>query len=402
VIEALADTRVVTVVGARQAGKSTMCTMVAGGIAGARQRNLDLGTERAAASADPDGYVSHDGLMVLDEVQRAPELLLAVKAAVDADPRPGRFLLTGSARLLGLRSVPDALVGRNETIELWPFSQGEIEGTPDGFIDAVFTEDVVLERSSTSVPTDIAERIARGGMPEAVRRAADRRRRFFAAYIEDLIDRDVVQLSEIQRREQLHGLLRALAGRVAQPLSMAGLAGDLALPATTVERYTALLEEVFLIKRLPAFLPRGRGRATRQRKVLFVDSGLAASLQGLTAARLAQDRVRLGPLLENLVLGELARQITWADEPVTLSHYRTKDGVEVDGVLEHADGRVVGVEVKAATTVKQEDFRHLIHLRERSGDRFVAGIVVHLGPTTASFGGALVALPVSAVWELAP
>ena len=399
--DALADTRVVTVVGARQAGKSTLCGTVAREIGGARHRNLDIGTELASARADPDGFTMHDGLLVLDEVQRAPDLLLAVKAAVDADPRPGRFLLTGSARLLGLRSVPDALVGRNETIELWPFSQGEIEGRPDGFVDAVFS-DQDMGRAVPSATLDIVERITRGGFPEAVRRTPDRRRRFFTAYIEDLIDRDVVQVSDIQRRDQLHRLLRALSGRVAQPLSVSGLATELALPVTTVERYTALLEEVFLLKRLPAFAPGRRGRATTQRKVLFVDTGIAAHLQGLSDARLQRDRARIGPLLENLVLGELARQLTWASEPVHLSHYRTKDGVEVDAVLEHDDGRVVAIEVKAASTVRQDDFRHVVHLRERLGDRFHAGLVLHLGSVAAPFGSALHALPVSALWELAP
>jgi len=377
--------------------------MIASDLPGTRERRLDLATEAAAARADPDGFVAHDGLLILDEVQRAPDLLLAVKAIVDADPRPGRFLLTGSARLLGLRRLPDALVGRNETVELWPFSQGEIDGAPDGFVDAVFAEPPITVSQATPDPVDAAlERVTRGGFPEAVARTPHRRRRFFSAYLDDLIDRDVAQLAELPRRDQLHRLLRGLASRAAQPVAVNGLANELDLPATTVERHLALLEEVFLVKRIPAFSPGRPGRATSQRKLLFVDTGLAAHLRGLTGQRLRQDRALLGPLLENLVLGELARQLTWSDEPATLQHYRTKDGVEIDAVLEHHDGRVVAIEVKAAATVHARDMRHLTHLRERLGDRFHAGLVLHLGPTSASFGDRLAVVPVEAVWQTPP
>ncbi|MGH9189104.1 MAG: ATP-binding protein [Acidimicrobiales bacterium] len=403
---ALADTRVVVVVGARQAGKSTLARQLMRATPNARERRLDEPGELAAARADPVGFVRHEGLLVVDEVQRAPELLLPIKAIIDDDPAPGRFLLTGSARLLGLRSLPDALVGRTETIELWPFSQGEIDQTPDSFVEEAFgavDPDEAFSRfrswGTDPIADTMIERVVRGGFPEAVVRTEGRRRRFFTAYINDLVDRDVTQLADITRRDDLHRLLRALAARTAQLLPVNGLAEELGMAATTVKRYVSLFEEVFLVRRLAAFFPAGATRATRQQKLIFVDTGIAAHLRGHGTARLARDRVSLGPLVENLLLGELARQVALSDEVLSLRHYRTRDGAEVDGVIEHADGRVVGVEVKAAETVRASDFGHLRHLQRRLGDRMLLGVVLHLGQTVASFGPGLWALPADVVWR---
>ncbi len=395
--EALADTRVVAITGARQVGKSTLVRAHLKTRPRAEERNLDRGTVLAAARADPERFVRHDGLLAIDEVQRAPDLMLAIKAAVDADPRPGQFLLTGSARLLGLRKLPDALVGRMETLELWPFSQGEIGQTREEFIDRVFADDPVFD-SSTEPREGYLERLSRGGFPEAVRRDEGRRARFFQSYVQDLVDRDVRLLAEIQRRDELHRLLSLLAGRVAQPLKNEAVASEVGLPATTVSRYLSLFEEVFLLKRLPAWAASATGRAVRMPKLLFVDTGLCAHLQGKTVRRLARDDAAVGPLLANFVLGELARQLGWSACRATLHHYRTRDGIEVDGVLESDDGRIVGIEVKAAETVRSEDFSALRHLQALAGDRFHLGVVLHAGAQALSFGPRLLAAPIASLW----
>ncbi len=395
---ALADTRVVVVNGARQAGKSTLVHALMKGRAG-EERTLDDASTLAAARADPNRFVQHDGLLAIDEVQRAPELMLAIKAAVDRARAPGQFLLTGSARLLGLRKLPDALVGRMETLELWPFSQGEIEERREAFIDAVFADDVRLDGAGGEARPGYVERVARGGFPEAVRRDEGRRARFFAAYSADLIDRDVSQLADLQRRDLLRGLLRTMAGRAAQLLKNERIASDSGVPATTLERYLALFEEVFLIKRIPSWSAGTTERAVRMRKLLFVDSGLCADLQGRTVKRLSRDDAMLGPLLENFVLGELARQLGWAATRATLHHYRTRDGIEVDAVLEAADGRIVGVEVKSAETVRADDFAGLRHLQARVPDRFHHGVVLYTGAKTLPFGDRLLAAPIDALWR---
>lgn len=400
--EALADTRVVAITGARQVGKSTLVKRVIRAMPGALERRLDRPTDLQAARGDPERFVRHDGLLVIDEVQRLPELMLAIKAEVDDDPRPGRFLLTGSARLLGLRSLPDALVGRMETIELWPFSQGEIERTVDDFIDRVFEDEPTLEPGGGESREGYAERLSRGGFPEAIRRDEGRRARFFSAYINDLIDRDVRQLAEIQRRDALQLLLKALAGRAGQLLSVDGLATDLRLSTTTVERYLTLLEEVFLIKRLPAWTASTTPRAVQMRKVLFVDTGLCAHLVGRTARRLLKDDTAIGHLLENFAIGELARQLEWSQTRATLHHYRTRDGNEVDAVLEAADGRLVGLEIKSGETVRTDDFASLRHLQQRVGDRFHLGVVLHTGTRSLPFGERLIAVPLDSLWRARP
>lgn len=395
---ALEDTRVVLVNGARQSGKSTLVRLVAKD-RDAEWRDLDTALTRQAALEDPDGFVDLPGPMVIDEVQRAPDLLLSIKAQVDSDPTPGRFLLTGSARVLGLRSLPDTLVGRMETVELWPFSQGEIDRTADGFVDAVFTQGEQLRHSSTVSRAEYAERLVRGGFPEAVARTNDRRRRrFFNSYLGDLIARDVQQLSEIERTTEMRALVQMLAARSGQLLSVATLSNELGLGATTVKKYVALLEEVFVVKRVPAWSRNISSRATTSPKLAFADSGIAAHQIGADARSILRPTGQFGPLLKGFVLMELARQLTWCEEEVALFHYRTRDQVAVDAVLENRRGDVVGIEVKAASTVGPNDFRGLRHLAQRLGQDFRAGIVMHTGSQTLAFGPKMLAMPVSALW----
>ena len=337
-VEALVDTRVVVINGARQVGKSTLAQAIVHRTPGSREIYLDQAAVRAAARQDPDGVVHHDGLMLIDEVQRVPDLLLSIKREVDADPRPGRFLLTGSARLLGLRDLPDALPGRSETIELWPLSQGEIERSADGFVDAAFQKGPDLETPRSRLRrADYLDRALRGGYPEAVHRPTHRRRaRFFESYISDLINRDVKQVSDIERPADMRRLLNVLCGRMGGLTVIDNISRDLGLPRNTVKRYVDLLDLVYVIRRIPAWSSNVTTRAIATPKLLIVDSGLGAHLAGLTPARTTGITAPVGPLLENFALGELARQLTWAEEPVRLYHYRDRDNVEVDG------GRVGG------------------------------------------------------------
>lgn len=401
--EALGDTRVVLVNGARQSGKSTLVKMI-GSQRGAVQLDLDRPAVRLAARQDPTGFVDRDTPLVIDEIQRDPELLLAIKANVDEDQRPGRFLLTGSARVLGLRDLPDSLVGRMETIELWPFSQGEIDGAPDRFVDALFTHGATIWHTSGLRRSDYVDRVIRGGFPESVARPQPRRReRFLDSYVADLINRDVVQLAEIERSDELRKLIQLVAARTGQLLVSRQLAAAVGVSAPTVKRHLGLLEETFLLKRVPAWSRNATSRVTRTPKIAMVDSGLAANLQRADIGQLLQPgNSQFGGLLESFVLMELARQLTWSDESVELYHFRTRDKVEVDAVLENRQGQVVGIEVKASATPRSEDFRGLRHLAERLGDDFIAGIVLHTGDQTLPFGPKLRAMPVSAVWELAP
>lgn len=399
VLDALGDMRVVLVNGARQSGKSTLVRRV-GKETGAAWYTLDNAETRRLVEADPTGFVHFEERMIIDEIQRTPELLLSIKERVDEDPEPGRFLLTGSARVLGLRDLPDTLVGRMETIELWPLSQGEIDGSPDAFVDAAFEVGPDLRHDSAISRDQYIERIVRGGFPDAIRRTSTRRADFLTGYVADLVNRDVAQLSEIERGPQMRALVRTIAGRSGQTIAPASIGSSLGLSHPTVSRYLSLLEEVYLIKRIPAWTRHLSARAVSQQKVAMVDSGVGAALLGLNEARLRKPGAPLGGLLEGFVAMEVGRQLSWSQNRAEMFHYRTRDGIEVDLVLEDRLGRVIGIEVKASATPKSEDFRGLRHLAERVGDDFVAGFVLHTGARTLPFGPKFRAVPISALWQL--
>ncbi|MET9326380.1 ATP-binding protein [Tsukamurella sp. NPDC003166] len=395
----MTDTRVVLVDGARQCGKSTLVARV-GAERDAVWRSLDRAATRNAAEFDPTAFVDVERMLIVDEVQRVPDLLLAIKESVDSDPRPGRYLLTGSARLLGLRGLPDALPGRMETIELWPLSQGEIDERPDGFVDAVFTVGAGLRHESGESRGGYIDRIVRGGFPESVARTGRRRQAFLDNYLADLVNRDVMQLSAIERGPQMRALIRLLAARSGQLLVPGNLARSLGLPQSTVDRYLGLLEEVFLIKRIPAWSRNLSARAVSTAKGAMVDSGIAANVLGQDEAALSRPDSQLGGLLEGFVAMEIARQLTWSDTRAEMFHYRTKDQVEVDIVLEDRSGRVVAIDVKESATARSDDFRGIDHLARRLGGDLIAGLVLYTGTETLSFGERKLAVPVSALWEL--
>jgi predicted AAA+ superfamily ATPase len=386
---------VVVINGARQVGKSTLAQSVLHQQRGGVARFLDEPLTRAAAEADPMGFLRHDALMLIDEVQRVPDLWLAIKYLVDREPRPGQFLLTGSARLLALPSLQDALPGRSETIELFPLSQGEIDDAPDGFVDAAFAfgSEVSAEPSPLR-RSDYLFRIARGGFPESWRRDTPRRRqRFFESYIADLLGRDVRQLADIEKASEMRRLMSMLAARAAGILNLSRFAGGLNISAPTARNYVEILEAVYLLRLIPAWSANLTSRAVAAPKVVVTDSGLATYLtSGSTADSVA------GGLFENFVIGELARQLTWSRVSARLYHYRDRDMNEVDALLEDNAGKVVGVEVKAAETVRASDFRGLRHLQRRLGPRFVAGFVCYTGAESFSFGPGLACLPISALW----
>ena len=402
IAEALADTRVVTLNGARQAGKSTLARLAASASPGAVVRLLDDPATLRAARDDPASFVEHDGLLVIDEVQLAPELFRSIKVVVDTDPKPGRFLLTGSAQVLALRQLPDALPGRMEIIELWPFSQGEIDHSPDAFIDAAFARGPALSRTSTLRKRDYLDRLVRGGYPEAIRRTPRRRAAFFDSYLTNLIERDVKELTAIERRGDLRRLLALLAGRSGGLLVPATLAAESGIPRTTLNRYLELLTVVFLIKQIPAWSAGQTQRATGTPKLAFTDTGIASHLLGQDATRLGEPDGAAGPMIETFVLMELARQLTWSSERARLHHYRTKDKVEVDAVLETPDGRVIAIEVKAGATVRAEDLAGLRHLTDRLGPRLVAGYVLYTGHQTHPPRARLRARPINPLWPRTP
>jgi predicted AAA+ superfamily ATPase len=396
--QALAERPVVFLDGARQVGKSTLAR--SGATGDRRYLTLDEASVLQAAAADPAGFIAGlDGPVVIDEVQRAPDLFLAIKAAVDRDRRPGRFLLTGSADVLLLPGLARTLTGRTEILTLWPLSQGEISGAIESFVDAAFGDRLPQPPRAPTPGIDLAQRITRGGFPELVAGTVARRSAWFESYLTTLLQRDVRDASSIEGLAALPRLLALIASRPMGLLNYADLSRTSGVPQTTLKRYIVLLEMTFLVQMLPAWFVNLGKRLAKAPKVLLADPGLAAHLQGADASRLRADRNLLGPLLENFVVMEVKKQVTWSRIRPKLFHFRTSEGAEVDLVLEETGGRVLGIEVKAASTIRPADLKGMRTLAEAAGSRFHRGLVLYTGEEVVPLAGNVHALPVSALWE---
>ena len=397
----LSDTPVVMLTGPRQSGKSTLAQeLVRAGVL-ASYTTLDDLVMLDAARRDPVRFVSERRGGVIDEIQRAPDLLLAIKAAVDRDRRPGAFLLTGSADVLHLPTAAESLAGRIELLTLWPFSQSELESRKDTFIDKVFDAERPAVSEERDVRADVLRRAMRGGFPEALARTDPARRGiFFDNLVATVIEREVPLRSDVAGRVQLNALLRLLAARSMSIANLAEISRGLELSSRTVARYTALLELVYLSVRIHAWSGNLGRRLVRHPKIALSDSGLMAHLAPFDEDRLQTDPVMTGGLLETFVAMELRKGIGWSGSRPQLLHYRSHLGSEVDLVLELRSGKSVGIEVKASSTVRGEDFKGLETLRQALGRKFVLGIVLYTGRSTVSFGERLIALPMSALWKL--
>lgn len=401
IVEALGDTRVVVLLGARQVGKSTLAREIARRDHPADVITLDDSATRIGAQADPTGFVADLSTpVVIDEVQRAPHVLLAIKQRVDDDPRPGQFLLTGSANVLTASTIADALTGRAEYHRLWPFTQGELLGLRERFIDSLFAGEHPRIAGSPQGSRPAIPMLLAGGYPEARARSGRRRLLFFESYLETILQRDLDSIARVHDRANVRRLLEAIAAVSGSLLNYGGLSRDLGIPVSTLRSHADLLETLFLIHRVEPWHENRLSRVVKTPKAYVTDTGLLAHLMRVDERSLARGgSSALGPLFETFVLTELLRQAGWQDEPVRLYHYRDRDGREVDVILERHDGAVVGIEAKAAASVATADFRGLARVRGALGDRFKAGAVLYTGANTVAFGDRLYAIPLEGLWR---
>lgn len=399
VVHAMAEARAVALLGPRQAGKSTLAQMIAAGPLAADYVTLDDERVRALAAGDPQGFVSGLGRRtVIDEIQRVPALLLAIKAKVDRDWTPGQFLITGSANLRRIPTVADALPGRIDYLTMWPFTQGEIRGRGDRFLDRLIAGEIPRLASAPTGRHGYANVLLAGGYPEAYRRTPAARRRFFESYVDSIIDRDVPETSRVHDPAAMGSLLRLLAARSGSLARYEAIARETGIDGKSVKSHIDVLERLFLVRvRRPWHVNLGQ-RQVKAPKLYLADPGMLGALLGADAGRVRGDGGFAGAIFETFVATELERQASFSPAACTFWHFREEDR-EVDVVIERPSGEILGVEVKASATVRPRDFKGLSYLRQRLGPRLLIGVVLYAGEQTLPFGDGLWALPLSSLWD---
>jgi uncharacterized protein len=403
VLEALAESRAVALLGARQVGKSTLALEIARSEHPAEYVSLDdAGVARSARSDPVEMIASLRGPAVIDEIQRAPELLLAIKQKLDADDSPGQFLLTGSADLLTLPTIADALPGRVQYLHLWPLTQAELHGASASLIDPLFAGRFPRVVDAPVGRRAVAPMLVRGGYPEAQRHPSGGLDRFFKSYVDSLLGRDLGDVANVREPRNVDRVLRMIGARSGGILSVNGIAGELGINRVTVAKHVEILERLFLVRRIGAWHRNLGGKLVKSPKAFAVDSGLLAHLVGAEKSRVLADGGVVGAMLESFVAMELVRLAELAERPLTIHHYRDQRQREVDIVLERHSGEVVGVEVKAGSTPNAADFAGLRYLRDSLGARFKAGALIYTGSRTLPFGDRLAAVPVSGLWQPTP
>ncbi len=393
----LQDTPAVLVNGPRQCGKTTLVQQFAGEIA---YFTLDDPNLLAAVQHDPLGFARQLDRAIIDEVQRAPQLLLALKLVIDQDRRPGRFLLTGSANLMALPQIADSLAGRMAIHTLLPLSQAELQGRPADFLQRAQNQDWPITHAAwTHSPTETVAHVLAGGYPEMRHRATTARKQAWArSYIQALVERDVRDVAHVEHLSQLPHLLAAAAEHTGQLLNVTQIGGQLGFNNKTAEKYLGILEKLFLVQRLPAWSRNELNRLVKTPKLHFLDAGLQATLTRLSPELVFAQRQRWGATLETWVHAELRKTLSLhPDEGWFLSHYRDKDQVEVDFVLESSLRQLIGIEVKASATVNASDFKGLKRLKALAGDAFVTGLLLYDGTQALPFGDGLWAVPLAAL-----
>ena len=397
---AMQDTRVVLIVGPRQAGKTTLARLYAS--ANRPYLTLDDAATLAAAKSDPAGFVRGLQSAVIDEVQRAPDLLLAIKESVDKDQTPGRFLLTGSTNLMALPVVADSLAGRLAVITLLPFAQAELAGTPGDLLDRLFDGAALPPVLNPVIGDALMGRVLQGGYPEVLRRSStSRQQAWLQDYVALILDRDVRDIAQIDQLGRMPRLLDVLAAHAGQLVNHSSYGAALGLSSPTAQKYVSILERLYLVRQLPPWSHNAVSRMTKTPKLHFLDTGLLAALQGTSARQLQKDRTAYGPLLESFVVSEVLKLCTWSEQRLRVSHFRTKEQDKVDLVIEDRRGRIIGIEVKASATVRAQDLRGLRQLRAAVGDKFMHGLVLHDHDRITPFDNNLHGAPVSMLWEAA-
>ena len=396
---ALEDTPAVIVVGPRQSGKTTLIREFVND--DWSYVTLDDVNQLQFAKADPVGFIRNftSRHVVIDEIQRVPELMLPLKQSIDENRQPGRFLLSGSANAMVLPRVADSLAGRLEVINLFPLSECEIQNKTSTFLTKLLNSEVPQSKD-IRIRDELLEKVCKGGFPEALERTdSNRRMAWFQQYITSIIQKDLSELADIEHLNVMAKLVHIFSNQIGQLLDYTSVAKSLELPRQTVKRYLELLKQLFIFQELPAWHSNQNKRLIKTPKIHIVDSGLLCGLNRITNEKLKTDRQQFGRILENYIFCELQKMASWLDEPLYFYHYRDKDKVEVDVVIETVTGDVIGIEIKAGATIGKADFQGLMRLEKAAGDKFKMGVVLYDGDHSNQFTEKIYSVPLGSMWE---
>jgi len=397
IASSLQNWRVTTIMGPRQSGKTTLVKKF---VSEKRQFfSLDDNQTYEAAKTDPVGFIKNIDCGIIDEVQRVPDLIRAIKLSVDNDTRPGRFILTGSADILTIPTISESLAGRMSINRLYPLSQAEIAGNRISLIDTLFVDGVVSLKHAHYETDDLIKRVLRGGYPEMQHSPSEASMQDWAEnYVEGVLSRDIQDINNAYKFNDLARLLQASVLQSGTLVVYSDMAKHMQLDAKTVKRYMDTLEQMYLLRFLPAWHQNGLKRLVKSPKIHFLDTGLISAIRQFNLQTFETDRTKFGPLLESFVFGEILKQRSWSQTRVLLYHFRDKEKHEVDLVIVNRNEEVVGIEVKASATVRSSDFAGLRILMNAAGSSFRHGIILYAGSQVIPHGERLSAIPIPALW----
>lgn len=397
--ESLTDARVVLIAGPRQSGKTTLAEDIA--TADTPFLTLDDATVLQSALDDPVGFIRGLDRAVVDEIQRAPDLLLSIKKSVDDHTTPGSFLLTGSANLMTIPTVADSLAGRMEVVRLLPLSQAELIGNRSDFIDRAFSAKKPFA-DHIIVGDRLIDIVLSGGYPQALERKKwARKQDWYHSYVDAIVQRDVRDVAQLEQLTLMPKLLSALAEHSGKLVNYAGIGSAIGLNHVTTRKYANVFENIYLVQTLQPWFSNRLNRLVKSPKLHFLDSGLLAAMLDVSPEVIAKEKTPFGPILETFVLGELQKIATWSDQRCMFSHYRDKDKNEVDIVLENRRGEIIGIDVKSSATVSPSDFAGMRKLAKACGNQFVQGIVLYDHDQVVPFADDMFAAPLSCLWSAA-
>lgn len=397
--KALKTRRVLLLSGARQCGKTTLAKQLA--VKDAAYRTLDDLAMKQLAENDPQGFVKHtDKMLIIDEIQRVPELLSAIKLVVDENTEPGQYLLTGSANIQSLPGVQESLAGRIRKVRLRPLSQGELLGAEPHFLEKAFKQSFSKANKSIYDRKAMLEIAFRGGFPEAVKLAASERSQWHRDYITALLERDLVDIAHITRHAAMRELVKTLAAWSGKFMDISAIGAGLSIRRPTIESYINALEALYMIERVQPWVRTDYERIGKQEKLYMTDSGLMVSILRWRMAQVELDSDRSGKLIETFIFNELSAQIDACNGKYELFHYRDREQREIDFLIEREDHALLGIEIKAGSAISTNDFKHLKWFKDNiAKKRPFLGIVLYSGALSGSMGDNLWAVPFGALWE---